>query len=168
MAHNAGSYPRVRRLTAAESGDRDRLEAERLNMYLTALRPPSPPAASVGAYQSAARSSARYKAAFVPRCFFNSSLNPPSSLLPFSCAGVVPQAAASSIPPTTSPFPTEGYGATSPKNASSQLPALIRPSPRQYCLVDHYDDGSALDNDADEVPGFPGPRRPVRATALDA
>jgi hypothetical protein len=98
MAHKAGSYPRVRPLTAAESGDRDRLEAERLNMYLTALRPPSPPAASVGAYQSAARSSARYKGAFVPRCFFNSSLNPLSSLLPFSCAGVAPQAAASSIP----------------------------------------------------------------------
>jgi hypothetical protein len=99
-----------------------------------------------------ARGSARYKGAFVPRRFFN------TSLLPFCCTALVPQAAASS---------TEGYDVTSQKIASSQLPAQIRSSPRQHCLVHYYGYGSALGNDADEVPGFPGSRRPVHATALD-
>jgi hypothetical protein len=47
--------------------------------------------------------------------------------------------------PATPLFPTEGYDASSQKNASSQLPALIRSSRRQYCLVDHYGRGSSLE-----------------------
>jgi hypothetical protein len=64
--------------------------------------------------------------------------------------------------------PTEGYDAASEKNASSRLPTLVRWPPRQHCLVDRHNCGSALDNDADEVPGLSCPRRPVHATALDA
>jgi len=55
----------------------------------------------------------------------------------------------------------------SQKIASSQLPALIHSSPRQYCLVHYYGCGSTLGSDADEVPSFPSSRQPVHATILD-
>jgi hypothetical protein len=81
---------------------------------------PSPPAVVP------AQSSAKYKDAFVPRRFFNSSVNFVLSF-PFSYVAVVPQAAASSTFPLPRPlFPIEGYDAASEKSASSQLPALIR------------------------------------------
>ena len=70
--------------------------------------------------------------------------------LPFSpslsCSAVVPQA-------------LYKYDAASEKTTSSRLPALIRWAALQNCLVDPYGRGSALDNDADDVPCFPGPRR---------
>ena len=53
------------------------------------------------------------------------------------------------------------------KNASSRPPALIRWPPPQHYLVDRHGRGSALDNDADDMPGFPGPQRLSQATALD-
>jgi len=52
------------------------------------------------------------------------------------------------------------------RTSSSRLPALIRWPPRQYYLVNYHDRGSALENDADEVSGFPGSRQPIHATAL--
>jgi hypothetical protein len=74
--------------------------------------------------------------------FSNTALNLPFSPS-LSCSAVVPQAL---------------YDAASEKTTSSRLPALIRWAPLQHCLFDRYGRGSALDNDADDVPCFPGPR----------
>jgi hypothetical protein len=48
----------------------------------------------------------------------------------------------------------ERYNAASEKNTAAHLLIPTRSTPRQRFLLDRPDCGSALDDDADEVPGF--------------
>jgi hypothetical protein len=92
----------------------------------------------------------------VPRRFFNSSLNPffpPFPLLHDRRATGLGEPHLSLLGLC---YPQKNTNAASEKNALSRLPALICWPPRQYSLADHQGRGSALRNEADEVPGCPG------------
>jgi hypothetical protein len=70
-------------------------------------------------------------------------------------------------------FPVGGYETTSEKyfttTACSYSLAPIRLLLRQHCLIDRHGRGFALDNDTDDVLGFPGSRATFgQVTALDA
>ena len=100
------------------------------------------------------------RARFVAPLFQQLSESPPlPSPAPLSCL----RSRRAPLSPLEPLFPTEGYNAASEKNISSRQLAITRWPSRQYCLVDS---GSALDNDADDVPGFPGSRRLVHVNCF--
>jgi hypothetical protein len=106
----------------------------------------------------------RIKARSSPAAFSTPFL----SLIPFSCTAIVPQAKASSTFPLPRPVPHRRIRCDQLEKCLGATAGSYSLVPRQHCLFYHYGRGSALNNDADGVPGFPGPRRPVHATALDA
>jgi hypothetical protein len=110
---------------------------------------------------------ARCKDAFVPRRFHNSSLHPPLSPS-LSYTAVVPQVSVSSaFHCQTSGLYRKIRRGWREKCLVATASSYSLPS-RQHCLIDRHDRRSAFDNGANEVPGFPGPRRLVHATALNA